>query len=462
MAWLSDIETRDTENLLHPYTNLATLQETGPLVIERGKGIYVYDRAGKAYIEGMAGLWCTALGYGNEELVEVATQQMRNLSFSHLFGGKSHEPAIALSEKLKEIAPVPTSKVFFCNSGSEANDSTIKLLWYLNNALGRPKKKKIVSRLRAYHGATVASASLTALPVSHRDFDLPIPGILHTSCPHHYRFAREGESEEDFAGRLAVELEELILREGPNTVAALFAEPVMGTGGVIVPPATYFEKISVVCEKYAVYMISDEVICGFGRLGSMFGCKELGFRPQAITVGKALTSAYVPMAALTVPETMYQALLDQSRKIGTFGHGFTCSGHPVAAAVAHKVIEIFERDGIVEQVAQKTPHFQARLRALGQHPLCGEARGYGLIGGLELSANKPSKRRFDRKARVGLHATRFAEAEGLILRSLVGDVMAVCPPLIITPAEIDELFDRLARTLDRTLDWAKHERLVTA
>ena len=459
MAVLSNLAARDIETLIHPYTNLAALRETGPLVIERGKGIYLYDSAGKAYIDGLAGLWCTALGNGNEELVEAAAQQMRTLSFSHLFGGKSHEPAIELAERLKDIAPVPTSKVFFCNSGSEANDSKIKLVWYMNNALGRPKKKKIVSRLRAYHGVTVAAASLTALPANHRDFDLPIPGILHTSCPHHYRFAHEGESEEDFASRLAAELEDLIVREDPDTVAAFIAEPVMGAGGVIVPPATYFEKVTAVCEKYAIYMISDEVICGFGRLGSMFGCNALGFRPHAITVGKALTSAYVPMSALTVPETMYQALLDESRKIGTFGHGFTYSGHPVAAAVALKMLEVLERDRLVEQAAQKTAHFQARLRALGQHPLVGEARGCGLVGGVELSADKANRRAFESKAGVGLRAARFAEEEGLILRSLVGDVMAVCPPLIITRAEIDALFDRLARALDRTLDWAKRKRL---
>ena len=459
MAVLSNLAARDIETLIHPYTNLAALRETGPLVIERGKGIYLYDSAGKAYIDGLAGLWCTALGNGNEELVEAAAQQMRTLSFSHLFGGKSHEPAIELAERLKDIAPVPTSKVFFCNSGSEANDSKIKLVWYMNNALGRPKKKKIVSRLRAYHGVTVASASLTALPANHRDFDLPIPGILHTSCPHHYRFAHEGESEEDFASRLAAELEDLIVREDPDTVAAFIAEPVMGAGGVIVPPATYFEKVTAVCEKYAIYMISDEVICGFGRLGSMFGCNALGFRPHAITVGKALTSAYVPMSALTVPETMYQALLDESRKIGTFGHGFTYSGHPVAAAVALKMLEVLERDRLVEQAAQKTAHFQARLRALGQHPLVCEARGCGLVGGVELSADKANRRAFESKAGVGLRAARFAEEEGLILRPLVGDVMAVCPPLIITRAEIDALFDRLARALDRTLDWAKRKRL---
>jgi 4-aminobutyrate---pyruvate transaminase len=457
MTPLSNLAARDIESLLHPYTNLLALRESGPLVIERGSGIHLYDRSGKEYIDGMAGLWCAALGYGNEELVDAATRQMRNLSFQHLFGGRSHESAIALAEKLKEIAPVPTSKIFFCNSGSEANDSAIKLLWYVNNALGRPKKKKIISRRRAHHGVTVASASLTSLPAAHRDFDLPISGFLYACCPHHYRFAREGESEEDFAGRLAAALEELILREGPSTVAAFIAEPVMGAGGVIVPPASYFEKVTAVCEKYAVHMISDEVICGFGRLGSMFGCNAFGFRAQTVTVGKALTSAYVPMAALAISEPMYQVLLDQSRKIGVFGHGFTYSGHPVAAAVALKVLEILERDRVVEQVARKAGHFQARLRALGAHPLCGEARGYGLVGGLELSAEKKSRRRFERSARIGARAVRSAEEEGLMLRALIGDVIAICPPLIITPAEIDALFDRLTCALDRTLDWAKRE-----
>ena len=462
MAVLSNLAVRDIETLVHPYTNLATLRETGPLVIERGQGIYLYDKSGKSYIEGMAGLWCTALGYGNEELVEAAAQQMRNLSFSHLFGGRSHEPAIELADKLKEIAPVPTSKVFFCNSGSEANDSKIKLVWYMNNALGRPKKKKIISRLRGYHGVTIASASLTALQVNQRDFDLPIAGILHTACPHHYRYAQAGESEQDFATRLAAELEALILHEGPDTVAAFIAEPVMGAGGVIVPPATYFEKITAVCEKYAIYMISDEVICGFGRLGSMFGCDQLGYRPHAITIAKALTSAYIPMAALTVPETMYQAMLDESRKIGVFGHGFTYSGHPVAAAVALKVLEIYARDRIVDDVARKSPRFQARLRALGEHPLVGEARGLGLVGGVELVADKASKRSFEPTAGVGARAARFAEEEGVLLRSLAGDVLSLCPPLIISPDEIDLLFDRLAHVLDRTLDWARHERFVAA
>ena len=460
MPPLSNLAVRDIETLVHPYTNLATLRETGPLIIERGEGVFVYDTEGKSYIEGMAGLWCTALGYGNEELVEAAAAQMRKLSFAHLFTAKSHDPAIELAERLKEIAPVPTSKVFFCSSGSEANDSQIKLVWYLNNALGRPRKKKIISRRKAYHGVTVVAASLTGLANNHLDFDLPVPGILHASCPHHYRFAHPGETEQEFARRLAGELDELIRSEDPDTVAAFIAEPVMGAGGVIVPPEGYFQEIMKVCRAYDVYIISDEVICGFGRLGTMFGCTALGFEPHSITVAKALTSAYVPLAALTVPEAAYQAMLDESRKIGTFGHGFTYSGHPVAAAVALKALDIYARERIAEQAARKAPQLQGRLAALGEHPLVGEARGIGLVGGVELVADKKTKRSFEPKAGVGARAVRYAEEEGLILRSLLGDILSICPPLIIAPAEIDELFDRLERALDRTLAWVEHERLV--
>src|ERR1700749_1364130 len=276
-AMLSNLAVRDIETLIHPYTNLEQVRQTGPLLLERGQGVHVYDSEGKSYIEGMSGLWCTALGYGNEELVEAAATQMRKLSFAHLFSGKSHDPAIELAEKLKEIAPVPISKVFFCNSGSEANDTQVKLVWYLNNALGRPSKKKIVSRRKGYHGVPIVAASLTGLPANHRDFDLPLPGFLHTSCPHHYRFAQDGESEEQFATRLAEDLEAMILKEGPDTVAAFIAEPVMGAGGVIVPPRTYFEQIGAVCAKYDVFTISDEVICGFGRLGTLFGSEKLNF-----------------------------------------------------------------------------------------------------------------------------------------------------------------------------------------
>jgi 4-aminobutyrate---pyruvate transaminase len=460
MPPLSNLATRDVETLVHPYTNLASFRENGPLILERGQGVYVYDAEGKRYLEGMAGLWCTALGYGNEELVEAATEQMRKLSFAHLFSGKSHDPAIELAEKLKEIAPVPISKVFFCNSGSEANDTQVKLVWYLNNALGRPNKKKIISRVKAYHGVTLVAASLTGLPGNHRDFDLPLPGFLHAACPHAYRFAQAGESEEDFATRLAAELDALIVKEGPDTVAAFIAEPVMGAGGVIVPPKTYFEKMMAVCARHDVFMISDEVICGFGRLGSMFGCETLGFRPHALSIAKAMSSAYLPIAAVMIPEAMYQALVTESRKIGVFGHGFTYGGHPVSAAVAHKAIEIYLRDRIVDKAAARAPQFQARLAALNAHPLVGEARGLGLIGGVELVADKKSKRAFAPEHGVGGRAVAFAEAEGLIIRAVAGDVLTLCPPLIISAAEVDELFDGLTRALDRTLDWVTREGLA--
>ena len=462
MSSLSNLAARDVETLVHPYINLASFRESGPLIIERARGIYVYDTTGKAYIEGMAGLWCTALGYGNEELVEVAAEQMRKLSFAHLFTGRSHDPAIELAEKLKEIAPVPISKVFFCNSGSEANDTQVKLIWYLNNALGRPHKKKIISRMKAYHGVTVAAASLTGLPANHRDFDLPLPGFLHAGCPHYYRFGQEGESEEEFATRLAAELDEMIVKEGPETVAAFIAEPVMGAGGVIVPPRSYFEKVMAVCAKHDVFMVSDEVICGFGRLGAAFGCQKLNFVPHAISIAKALSSAYLPIAGVMIPEMMYQALLAESKKIGVFGHGFTYGGHPVAAAVALKAIEIYARDRIFERAAEQAPKFQSRLAALNAHPLVGQARGLGLIGGVELVADKASRRSFAAAHGVGARAVRCAEQEGVIVRAVLGDVLTLCPPLIISAEEIDELFDRLGRALDKTFDWVRRERLNEA
>jgi 4-aminobutyrate--pyruvate transaminase len=460
MPPLSNLATRDVETVLHPYVNLARFRETGPMIIERGQGVHVYDTEGKAYIEGMAGLWCTALGYGNEELVEAAAAQMRKLSFAHLFTGKSHDPAIELAEKLKEIAPVPISKTFFCNSGSEANDTQVKLVWYLNNALGQPNKKKIISRIKGYHGVTIVAASLTGLPANHRDFDLPLPGFLHTSCPHHYRFAQAGESEEDFATRLAAELDEMIVKEGPDTVAAFIAEPVMGAGGVIVPPKTYFEKIMKVCGKHDVFMISDEVICGFGRLGTTFGCEKLGFRPQSISIAKMLSSAYLPIAGVMIQEDMYQALLDESKKIGVFGHGFTYGGHPVSAAVALKALEIYARDRIVENAAERGVQFQARLKKIGEHALVGEARGLGLIGGVELVADKNTKRAFSPQHGVAARAVQFAEAEGLIVRAVLGDVLTLSPPLIINAHEVDELFNRLTRALDKTLDWVTRDRIA--
>lgn len=456
---LSNLAARDVETLIHPYTNLAAHREAGPLVLERGEGVFVHDSNGKPYIEGMAGLWCTSLGYSNTELADAAREQMGRLPFTHLFSGRSHDPAIELAEKLKEIAPIPVSKIFFCSSGSEANDTQMKLAWYRNNALGRPRKKKIIARLRGYHGVTIASASLTGLPANHMDFDLPIAGVLHTSCPHHYRFAEPGESEADYATRLVAELEELIQREGPDTIAAFIAEPVLGAGGAVTPPETYFPKVQALLAKHDIAFIDDEVICGFGRTGNWFGCQTYGFQPDTISVAKALTSAYFPLGAVMIDEPTYEAMLEESRKIGTFGHGFTYSGHPVGCAIALKTLEIYKRDRIVEHAAAMSPRFLARLNALAEHPLVGDARGVGLIGGIEIVRDKATKAQFDAKQGVAARIVALAQEEGLIVRPLMGDRVAFCPPLIIREPEIDELFDRFGRALDKGEAWVRAQGL---
>ena len=460
MVQLSNLAVRDIETVIHPYTNLARHREVGPLVLEEAKGIYIYDSDGRPYIEGLAGLWCTALGYGNEELVEVAASQMRKLSYSHIFTHKSHDVAIELAEELKELVPCEASKILFCCSGSEANDMQIKLTWYFNNARGKPEKKKIISRQKAYHGVTIASGSLTGLPYVHNDFDLPIANILHTSCPHHYRFGQGGESEEEFSTRMAQELDELIQSEGPDTIAAFIAEPIMGAGGVLVPPDSYFPKINDVLAKYDVRYIADEVICGFGRTGNWFGSETMGIKPSSVSMAKAITSAYFPVGAISIEEELYQAMLDASRKLGTFGHGYTYTAHPVGAAVALKTLEIYKRDNIIQHAAELGNSFQARLSALADHPLVGEARGRGLIGAVELVASKQSKRSFEPTRMVGAKAAAFAQDHGLLIRAM-GDAIGICPPLIITEEEIAELFTRLERALDDTQDWVIKEGLAS-
>ena len=341
---------------------------------------------------------------------------------------------------------------FLLNSGSEANDTAIKLVWYYNNALGRTKKKKIIARTRGYHGVTIASASLTGLPNNHRDFDLPIDRILHTECPHYYRYGRPGESEEAFSTRCADALEQLILAEGPDTVAAFFAEPIMASGGVIVPPSGYFKKIQAVLKKYDVLLVADEVICGFGRTGNMFGSETFGMEPDMITLAKQLSAGYLPISALMVSEKIYQAMVSESEKIGTFGHGFTYSGHPVCAAVALETLRIYEDDAILEHVREIIPHFQQRVADLGQHSLIGEARGQGLIAALELVANKETKESFATSLGVATRAGNYALDHGIITRAL-GDTVNFCPPLIITHAQIDELFDGTEKALDDTVRW---------
>lgn len=449
MTQLSNAAQRDIETLIHPYTDLAAHREAGPVIIERGRGVKVWDSAGKEYIEGLAGLWCTSLGYGNEELAEAAKKQIETLSFAHIFGGKAHDPAIELAEKIKALAPMPVSKIFFTCSGSEANDSQIKLIWYYNNARGKPDKKKIISRQKAYHGVTIASASLTGLPVNHADFDLPIDRFVHTDCPHFYRFAENSEDDAAFVARLAANLTDLIEREGADTIAAFIAEPIMGAGGVLVPPAGYFEAIAPILKANDILFIDDEVICGFGRTGNFWGAETFNFTPDTMSIAKALSSGYAPIGAVMIPEEIYQAMLDQAQKLGPFGHGFTYSGHPLCAAIANTTLDIYQRIDIVGMVRKTAPLFQDKLAKLAEHPLVGETRGEGLIGGVELVADKDTRRAFDPIGKIGALANVQAQTHGLLMRN-IGDTLALCPPLIISADEIADLFERLENALDAT------------
>jgi len=433
---------------LHPFTNLAAHPQVDPLVMERGDGIYVEDDQGRRYLEAMSGLWCVSLGFSNARLAKAGSDALHTLPCYHTFNHRSNAAAIALAEKLLSMAPVPMSKVFFANSGSEANDTAVKLVWYYHNAIGKPGKKKIIARRNAYHGVTVAAASLSGLVPNHRDFDLPIDRVLHVDCPHHYRYAEPGETEEAFAMRLADALEQRILAEGPDTVGAFIAEPVMGAGGVLVPPATYFEKVQAVLRKYEVLLIADEVICGFCRTGEMFGSTTFGLQPDILTAAKALSSGYVPISAVMVSEQVHAAVAANSGKIGTFGHGFTYSGHPVTAAVALETLRIYEDEQVLAHVQAVAPQFQAGLRRYAGHPHVGEVRGVGLIGALELAADPAKRMPFDAAMKAGARLAELALQEGLIVRAM-GDAVAFCPPLIITPAQIDEMFERFDRAMVR-------------
>ena len=440
---------RDIGAHLHPFTNLKQHEADGPLVMDRGEGIYVFDDTGRRYIEAMSGLWCTSLGFGEQRLVAAASRQMARLPFNHTFRGRSHESIIELADRLVAMAPGKMSKACFANSGSEANDTAIKLIWYYNNAIGRPAKRKIISRHKAYHGTTVATASLTGFDDFHADFNIPLPGILYAGCPHHWRHAKAGESEDEFADRLARELDELIQREGAGTVAAFIAEPVMGVGGVIVPPRSYFPKIQAVLRRHDVLMIADEVICAFGRTGQMFGSQTLGIEPDMVTMAKSLSSAYVPISALLISEPIYRTLVSQSVKLGLFAHGYTYSGHPVGAAVALEALNIYRERDIVAHVRKVGARLQNGLRALADRPIVGEVRGLGLMAAIELVADKASKTPFAADKRVAAFLARAAQDQGVIIRP-IDQCVVMAPPLIITESEIDDLLGRLARALDET------------
>ncbi len=444
----NSLAAKDIAYNLHGYTNWVLHRDKGPLIITGGENIYVFDDEGNKYIEGLAGLWCVSLGFSEPRLVQAASRQLGQMPFSHNFAHRATEPVIDLAEKLIGMAPDPMGKVFFVNSGSEAVDSAIRFVWYYNNARGREKKKKIISRLRGYHGVTVAAGSLTAIPAMQKHFDLPRERFLHTDAPHHYRHAEPGESEAAFSKRLAESLDRLIEEEGAETVAAFIAEPVMGAGGVIIPPEGYFEQVQAVLKKHDVLMIADEVICGFGRTGNLWGSQTYGIRPDMVTCAKQLSSGYLPIAALMISDELYEVIADNSKAQGVFGMGYTYGAHPVSAAVALETLKIYEERDIVAHVRRVSPTFQSRLGKLTEHPLVGQARGVGLIGAIELVADKETRDQFDPDVKAAHGVAERAQANGLIVRGLTGDSVAICPPLIIDERQIGDLFDRFERALD--------------
>ncbi|HEY8288330.1 MAG TPA: aminotransferase [Acetobacteraceae bacterium] len=448
----NSVQARDIASIVHPQTNLATHLREGPVVIGSGQGCFVYDDNGTQFLDAAAGLWCASLGYASERLAKVAYEQMRKLGYYHLYRGTTNEGGVDLAEKLLSIAPVPMSKVLFQCSGSEANDTALKLVWYYHAAIGKPEKRKVIGRRMGYHGSTSASISASGKFDMHADFGLPFPGFLHTEYPHYYRHHEEGESEEQFATRMADALEQLILREGPETCAAFIAEPVMGAGGGLTPPRGYWEKMQAVIRKYDMLFIADEVICGFGRTGNMWGSETYDLQPDMISCAKALSAGMQPISALMINQRVFEAMLDESRKLGNFAHGFTYAGHPVTTAVAMETLRIYDEMDMLGHVRRVGPHMQQALAALSDHPLVGEVRGIGLLTGVELVADKATRAQYDPARKVGPTVERHARKHGLIMR-FVGDRIAFSPPLIITEAEIDDVAARTRKALDDT--WAE-------
>lgn len=447
---MNDPHQQDIASHIHPQSNLSNHERTGPMIMSHGEGIHVFDHAGNKYIDAVAGLWCASLGYSDQALIDAATRQLKKLPYFQTFASKSNEPAIELASRLLAMAPVPMSKVLFQNSGSEAIDTAMKLVWYYQNIRGKPMKKKIISRLQGYHGTSVAAASLTGLAGMHKHFDLPIAGVIHVNCPHYYRSGNEGETELEYSSRCISAIEQEIIEQGPETIAAFFAEPIMGTGGVIVPPQSYFEKLHGVLKKYDILLVADEVICGFGRTGNTWGSQTVGMVPDMITCAKALSSAYMPISALMISDEIYQKLKSGSDDVGVFGHGYTYSGHPVCAAVALETLKQYENRNLFEHIRTVAPSLQEGLREFRDHPLVGEVRGVGLMAGLELVKDKATKQSFDPVLKVGARVAAHAETQGVIVRAL-GDTLVFAPPFIISESQIVEVVQVIGQALDDTL-----------
>ncbi|MBB4423938.1 L-2,4-diaminobutyrate transaminase [Bradyrhizobium sp. CIR48] len=457
MLDIKTIAEQDRATVLHPFTDLkafASGKSGDPTIVTGGKGIRIEDAQGHSYIDAFAGLYCVNVGYGRTEVAEAIARQAYQLAYYHTYAAHTTEELATLSHRLVRMAPGKPSKVFYGLSGSDANETQAKLVWYYNNLRGQPKKKKIISRERGYHGCSVISGSMTGMSFYHDHMDLPFPGIVHTGTPHHYWGAEPGEPEEAFSRRRAAELEELIVKEGPETIGAFIAEPVLGTGGITPPPSGYWREIQVVLRRYDVLLIADEVICGFGRTGADFGSTLYDMEPDLVTVAKGLTSGYVPLSAAIVGQKVYTVMEEAADRVGAFSHGYTYSGHPIGAAAANAVLDIVEQERLSDRAKTVGAHFQKRLKEkFAQLEMVGEVRGVGLLGAVEFVADRQAKRRFDPELKVGARISKAARDRGLITRAMPhGDILGFAPPLVVSEAEIDEIVDLAYKATKQVMD----------
>jgi adenosylmethionine-8-amino-7-oxononanoate aminotransferase len=438
-------ESRADRTSLYGFTDLPSVHERGAVVLTHGKGPYVYDVHGREYFDANSGLWNMVAGFDHPGLIEAAQAQYAKFPGYHAFFGRMSDQTVMLSEKLVEVSPFERGRVFYTNSGSEANDTMVKALWFLNLVEGNPQKRKILTRVNSYHGVTAVAASMTGKPYNSL-FGLPLPGFHHLGCPHYWRFGKEGESEEQFTQRLAKELEATIIKEGADTIAGFFAEPVMGAGGVIPPSKGYFQAIQPILRRYGIPLISDEVICGFGRTGNTWGCLTYDFMPDAIISSKNITAGFFPMGAVILGPELSDRIQAASEKVEEFPHGFTASGHPVGCAIALKAIDVVMNEGLAENVKKLTPRFEAGLKRLAEHKNIGEWRGKGLMGALEAVKDKATKTPFDGKLSVSERIANACTDLGLICRPL-GQSIVLCPPFITTETQMDTMFEKLETAL---------------
>ena len=451
-----DMSRLDAATILHPSTNADDFAEHGSRIIKSGNGVILTDLEGHELIDSVAGLWCVNVGYGRAEIAEAMAAAAQNLSYYHTFTGMSNVPQIELADRLIALAPEGLSKVFFGSGGSDGNDSLMKIVWYYHNLIGKPEKRKIISRWQAYHGTSIGTASLTGLPSFHKAFNLPIDGVLHTESPDYYRHGQEGETELEFSRRRAQELEALIQQEGPETIGAFIAEPVLGAGGVVTPPEGYFREIQAVTKKYDILFIADEVVCGFGRLGQWFGSQVYDIKPDMMTTAKALTSGYFPFSACFITDEIWQVIRKGSKKYGSFAHGYTYAGHPIGAAVAMANLDIIEQESLVQKAAENGAFFRALLnQRFADDAFVGQVRGEGLIAAVQLMQDSDSKTFLDPALKTAGKVTAKCYENGLIARPLPSiDSVAFSPPLVASKEELTQIVDRFESSLRSVMDQA--------